>query len=81
MRIYTSTDVLVWNKIWLPFAPNKTLPSSTQGFKLRTKVTPVTLINDVSIYTDASAFGSATINCYSLVDTDTFSYIDCLYLG
>ena len=81
MRLYTSTaaDAAVWNKIWLPFSPNKTLPSSTQGFKLRAKVTTATWINDVSIYTDAGAFGTYSINCYSLVDTD--SYIDCLYLG
>ena len=89
VRFYTSvvtaasppaTDIAVWNKIWLPFAPNKTLPSSAKGFRLRASIKPATWINDVSIYTDAPSFNSAPIHCYS-VKGATDSYIECLNIG
>ena len=53
----------IWNKISLPYYPELTLPDSTEGFKLITDVKGTSLISDISIYTDASAFGSDPIKC------------------
>ena len=54
---------MVWNKISLPFYPYFTLPESDAGFKLIADIEAVSAINEISIYTDASAFGSDPITC------------------
>ena len=53
----------VWNKLTLPYKPELTLPESTAGFKLEANIEAISAISEISIYTDASAFGSDPIKC------------------
>ena len=46
-----------------PFSPELTLPDSTAGFKLEANVEAASVVNEISIYTDASAFGSDPVKC------------------
>ena len=82
VRVYFSAhaEVAVWNKISFPFTPALALPDSTEGFKLYVKVTAASIVNEISIYTDAAAYGSATVTC--LVDSSaTEKYIICSNIG
>ena len=48
------------------------MPDSTKGFYLQVNINAISVINDLSIYTDANAFNSASINCV----TDTSDAIE-----
>ena len=64
----------------MPFYPELTLPDSTAGFKLYANINAVSAISEVSIYTDAGAFGSDAVKC--IVDTSaTDKYIICKNIG
>ena len=47
----------------MPYYPELTLPDSTAGFKLEANIEAVSVISEISIYTDASAFGAESIEC------------------
>ena len=81
VRIFISNGVAVWTKISFPYYPELTLPDSTEGFYLKAEVKAASIINDLSIYTDASAFGSAAITCVTDVTGATEKYILCKNIG
>ena len=63
VRIFLSDGIAVWNKLSLPYYPELTLPESTAGFKLEVNIEAVSVVNEISIFTDASAFGADPIKC------------------
>ena len=57
-----------------------TLPDSTEGFKLCVNVEAVSAINEISIYTDANAFGLEQVKC-RIDEQDNLSSIVCKNIG
>ena len=81
VRIFVSDTVAVWNKISFPFYPELTLPDSTAGFKLYVNVQATSVLNELSIYTDVSAFGSDPVKCIVDISDATEKYIICKNIG
>ena len=62
----------------MPYYPELTLPDSDAGFKLYVNVEAAEVVNDISIYTDAAAYGSSPVSCAT--DT-TAKKIVCKNIG
>ena len=62
----------------MPFYPELTLPDSSAGFKLEANIKAVTAINEISIYTDAGAFGADPVKCTA---DATSKLITCKNIG